>query len=179
MATPPYPPPPPYVPQPPANQLGGKHKTVLGCGGLLFTFVLIGAIGSACSPTGSETTKKVPAPAVTVTVTATATVTPAANAAAGSPKRAQESAPAPAASAEPVTTKARLSDHVGQQLQAAQDAAQAEGFLVLTSHDATGANRMQVWDRNWKVCSQSPGPGTLDTATTIDFGAVKLEEACP
>ena len=48
------------------------------------------------------------------------------------------------------------------------------------SHDATGAGRHQVFDRNWKVCSQSIPPGSLiNRDTQIDFGAVKLEERCP
>jgi len=50
---------------------------------------------------------------------------------------------------------------------------------VLTSHDALGTDRMQVLDRNWKVCSQTPAAGAHSTDTTIDFGTVKLEESCP
>jgi beta-lactam-binding protein with PASTA domain len=71
---------------------------------------------------------------------------------------------------------------VGSNLQEAQDTIQrltSFGIAVTTSHDATGAARQQVSDRNWKVCSQSVAPGeTITTSTTIDFGAVKLEEAC-
>jgi beta-lactam-binding protein with PASTA domain len=65
-------------------------------------------------------------------------------------------------------------------LQSAQDKAQEVGFYGLTSHDALGRDRMQALDRNWKVCSQSVAAGTtVSTGTTLDFGAVKLEEACP
>jgi hypothetical protein len=65
-------------------------------------------------------------------------------------------------------------------LQAAQDAAQAAGFYALTSHDSAGRDRMQILDRDWKVCSQKPAAGAQVSAdTTLDFGAVKLEESCP
>ncbi|OOQ48398.1 hypothetical protein AFM16_34530 [Streptomyces antibioticus] len=65
-------------------------------------------------------------------------------------------------------------------LQSAQDAAQEVGFYSLTSHDALGRGRMQAFDRNWKVCSQSVAAGrTVATDTELDFGAVKLDETCP
>lgn len=71
---------------------------------------------------------------------------------------------------------------VGTGLQAAQDAMQrltGNPIFITKSHDASGAGRMQVSDRNWKVCSQTPAAGTEFTAdTSIDFGAVKLEERC-
>lgn len=74
---------------------------------------------------------------------------------------------------------AALPDLTGQTLQAAQDAAQAAGFFILTSSDATGAGRMQVLDRNWQVCSQTPAAGSASTDTAVDFSTVKLEEFCP
>lgn len=74
---------------------------------------------------------------------------------------------------------ANLPNMVGKGLQSAQDQAQAAGFFSLTSHDALGRARMQAFDRNWKVCSQTPKPGNTSTDTTVDFGAVKLNESCP
>jgi hypothetical protein len=69
---------------------------------------------------------------------------------------------------------------IGMGLQAAQDAVQDAGFRRMTSHDATGAGRAQVWDRNWKVCSQDPRPGTaVAPGQELNFGAVKLDEICP
>ncbi|WP_307679714.1 thermonuclease family protein [Streptomyces sp. V4I2] len=68
---------------------------------------------------------------------------------------------------------------VGKGLQSAQDQAQAAGFYNLTSHDDLGRSRMQVLDRNWKVCSQTPKAGEQPTDVKVDFGAVKLEEDCP
>jgi beta-lactam-binding protein with PASTA domain len=74
---------------------------------------------------------------------------------------------------------ATLPEMVGKGLQSAQDQAQAAGFNSLTSHDALGRDRMQALDRNWKVCSQTPKPGSYSTKTKVDFGAVKLDEDCP
>ncbi len=72
---------------------------------------------------------------------------------------------------------------VGSNLQEAQNAIQkltGNAIFVTRSHDASGANRSQVLDRNWKVCSQNIPVGTsIDKSTKIDFGAVKLDERCP
>lgn len=69
---------------------------------------------------------------------------------------------------------------VGQGLQAAQDAAQGAGFYDLKSHDSLGETRTQILDRDWKVCTQTPAAGkSVSTDTTVDLGAVKLDETCP
>lgn len=100
-------------------------------------------------------------------------------------KPAAPSAPAPGASsapssAAPATKTATLPNFVGKGLQTAQDEAQSAGFYALKSHDALGRDRLQALDRNWKVCSQTPAAGaSIDTSTSVDFGAVKLEETCP
>ncbi|MET8881330.1 hypothetical protein [Streptomyces rubiginosohelvolus] len=89
-------------------------------------------------------------------------------------------APAPSATEEEQAERKAVPDFVGMGLQSAQDAAQAEGFSSLKSHDSAGRDRMQAFDRNWKVCSQNMAPGkVIPTDTTLDFGAVKLEETCP
>ncbi|MGW2595461.1 PASTA domain-containing protein [Streptomyces sp. NPDC001515] len=73
-----------------------------------------------------------------------------------------------------------VANFVGMGLQSAQDKAQADGFYLLKSHDSAGRDRMQAFDRNWKVCSQNFAAGkTIPTDTELDFGAVKLEETCP
>ncbi|MET9883104.1 hypothetical protein ABZZ20_08035 [Streptomyces sp. NPDC006430] len=83
----------------------------------------------------------------------------------------------PGTSGGPIRT---LPDFVGKGLQSAQDEAQAAGFPVLKSHDALGRGRLQAMDRNWKVCTQVPAAGAaVHTDTTVDFGAVKLDETCP
>ncbi|MEU0199145.1 MULTISPECIES: PASTA domain-containing protein [unclassified Streptomyces] len=73
---------------------------------------------------------------------------------------------------------ATLPDLVGQDLQAAQDEAQAAGFYVLDDQDASGQNRLQVMDRNWVVCSQEPSAGTHPTDTKVVLFAVKDGESC-
>ncbi|WP_455754005.1 PASTA domain-containing protein [Streptomyces halstedii] len=89
-------------------------------------------------------------------------------------------APAAAPAKETTAETKVVPNFVGMGLQSAQDTAQAEGFFALTSHDSAGRGRMQAFDRNWKVCSQSMAAGkTIPADTTLDFGAVKLEEECP
>lgn len=45
-------------------------------------------------------------------------------------------------------------------LQEAQDEIQDHGVFYSKSVDATGADRMQILDRNWVVVEQEPAPGT-------------------
>jgi beta-lactam-binding protein with PASTA domain len=71
-------------------------------------------------------------------------------------------------------------DFVGKGLQTAQDDAQAAGFSDLSSHDASGRARLQILDRDWKVCFQTPAAGSaVSSGSQIDFGVVKLDETCP
>ncbi|WP_405638853.1 PASTA domain-containing protein [Streptomyces sp. NBC_00019] len=86
--------------------------------------------------------------------------------------RAAESEPAPEAES------ATLPNLVGKDLQAAQDEAQAAGFYVLDDQDASGQSRLQVYDRNWTVCSQEPDAGTHPTDTPVTLFAVKDDESC-
>ncbi|MGH4007968.1 MAG: PASTA domain-containing protein [Pseudonocardiaceae bacterium] len=75
-----------------------------------------------------------------------------------------------------------MPDLVGLNLQEAQNTIQKLtdfGIAWTRSHDSTGAGRQQVWDQNWRVCSQNIPPGTtITTSTVIDFGTVKLSERC-
>ncbi len=60
-----------------------------------------------------------------------------------------------------------IPDLVGSDLQNAQNKIQSLtnfSIIITTSHDATGAGRHQVLDRNWKVCSQNIPPGGLFTS---------------
>ncbi|MEU7087692.1 DUF3761 domain-containing protein [Streptomyces achromogenes] len=71
----------------------------------------------------------------------------------------------------------KVDDFVGMGLQEAQDAAQADGIGKLDSTDATGQGRMQLWDRNWTVCAQTPAAGeTMSTDDTLTFDTVKSSE---
>jgi hypothetical protein len=71
---------------------------------------------------------------------------------------------------------------VGKNLQEAQDAIQELTDFeipITTSHDATGAGREQLLDRNWKVCSQNVAAGAeISSTSRIDFGAVRTDERC-
>lgn len=76
-----------------------------------------------------------------------------------------------------------MPDLVGRSLQQAQDDMQkltGNPVFITRSHDATGKKRNQVVDSNWQVCSQNIAPGGQVTGqSTVDFGAVKLDESCP
>jgi hypothetical protein len=141
------------------QELPVRHTTLAALGAAILTAALTACGGSATAPVSTPTTVTVEVPAPTTSH--------------------QAPAPAPAAATASSWTMPNL---VGAGLQEAQDSLQAltdYGIAVTTSHDAAGAGRMQVSDRNWKVCSQSVAPGaTITSATPIDFGAVKLEEDC-
>ncbi|MFI9340070.1 hypothetical protein ACIG0D_02150 [Streptomyces sp. NPDC052773] len=66
----------------------------------------------------------------------------------------------------------------GSQLQTAQDRAQSAGFTNLSSEDATGQGRAQLWDRNWRVCSTTPAAGEIIEDSVL-FEAVPNGEKCP
>lgn len=137
--------------------------------------VVVGSVANAVDGHSGKDTDAKPKPAVTVTETAT----PAAPA---TPAEEEPSAPAaeetPAAAVEPATENGDLPDMVGMSHQAAQDAAQAAGFFNLREEDASGADRMLLWDRNWKVCRQEPAPGSNALEKTITLYSVKTDESC-
>jgi hypothetical protein len=72
---------------------------------------------------------------------------------------------------------------VGMSLQDAQDDVQrvsGDPVFVSHSHDATGADRFQILDRDWKVCGQNVPPGKRVSAVGhIVFSVVKDDESCP
>jgi hypothetical protein len=75
-----------------------------------------------------------------------------------------------------------MPDLVGRDLQSAQDTVQQmTGYAIAATvaHDATGAGRPQVVDRDWTVCTQSvPAGATIDPDSMIDFGVVQRGESC-
>ncbi|MFR9675981.1 PASTA domain-containing protein [Streptomyces sp. TR06-5] len=93
-----------------------------------------------------------------------------------SPLAQADDRPAPQASSDGTAVLPNL---VGHSLRAARTTAREAGFLLLDSHDATSEHRSQLVDRNWKVCSQTPPPGTRSTLTEVDFGTVRQGEHCP
>ena len=76
-----------------------------------------------------------------------------------------------------------MPNEVGKVLQAAQDDIQRvshDPVFVSHSQDATGQDRHQFLDSDWKVCSQNVAPGTRVSAVAhIVFSVVKLDESCP
>ena len=86
----------------------------------------------------------------------------------------------PSPSAGATSADRTVPDFIGKGLQTAQDDAQAAGFSSLASHDASGRARLQILDRDWKVCFQTPAAGsTVSSGSRIDVGVVKLDETCP
>ena len=75
-----------------------------------------------------------------------------------------------------------MPNEVGIGLQAAQDDIQSvsgDPLYFTSSHDATGQERHQIWDRDWKVCSQNVAAGRrVQGDTDITFNVVKLDEIC-
>ncbi|HEV8527722.1 MAG TPA: hypothetical protein VGS60_09260 [Actinomycetes bacterium] len=111
------------------------------------------------------------APVATVTVTSQPTSQP------GSTPSVESSETPSAASSEEAVKMPRL---VGMVLQDAQDTLQSLGSYVLDQQDATGLDRWQMLDSNWKVCSQDPAPGArVPLSATVSLASVKLSESCP
>ena len=180
--------PPSYPPPMPSSQPGWTRMRVIvpSAIGLFFLGVIVGSAGSSDTTEISGTAKPTVAATAKPTPTATATTDAAVEPAPAATKAPTTKptptkptvAPADAKPANPETAK--VPNFVGMVLQTAQDTAQAEGFFFLASHDSLGASRMQVLDRNWKVCSQNVAPGkTVSVDTKLDFGTVKLDESCP
>jgi beta-lactam-binding protein with PASTA domain len=75
-----------------------------------------------------------------------------------------------------------MPDVVGMNLQAAQNHLQAVtdyGVPLSTSTDGSGQGRMQVMDRNWVVCEQTPAAGAALTSGDVpDLVVVKDDESC-
>jgi hypothetical protein len=76
-----------------------------------------------------------------------------------------------------------MPDETGANLQVAQDDLQEaanDPFYFSDSRDATDANRFQVLDSGWQVCSQEPDAGsTVGPKDLVTFYVVRLSEQCP
>ena len=146
--------------------------------------VLVGATVAAGCGGGSDDPSATAATSVTrsgeqaePTTTAPSTTAPPATTAPA--PATTTSAPPPADGGGGAGDEVVLPDAVGLDLQLAQDTMQASGFYFLTSHDASGEGRLQILDRNWKVCDQTPAGGApASPGSLIDFGAVKDDESC-
>lgn len=101
-----------------------------------------------------------------VTPTPSKTVTKTAEAAA-SPTKTRTAKP----------TRIRVPNVVGHNHQEAQNEMQAHGLFFLAEEDATGQNRLLLWDRNWVVVRQTPSAGTaVKSDTTITLYSKKIGE---
>lgn len=91
---------------------------------------------------------------------------------------AEKPRPKPAASKpKPAANLIEVPNVVGENHQYAQDTMQAAGLYMLDERDATGQDRMLIWDRNWVVVSQNPPAGTMvDENTTITLSSKKEGE---
>ena len=143
----------------------------LGSVGLLLALGVCGSLG-ACGSSGS--------PALESSSTGPPEPAPAPPDSAASPEADEPAEPGePGRSGVPNGPIKVLPDLVGKGLQVAQNRAQAAGFYRLSSHDALGRSRVQVLDRQWKVCFQSPPSGRQSVTVRVNFGTVKLDERCP
>jgi hypothetical protein len=88
-------------------------------------------------------------------------------------------APVTSTAAPKPVEKKTLPSFTSQGLAYAKEQAKESGFENTTSHDATSRQRKQVFDKEWKVCFQSPGAGVVIATTVPDFAVVKINEQCP
>ncbi|MFD9939535.1 PASTA domain-containing protein [Nonomuraea sp. NPDC059023] len=130
--------------------------------------ISIAMLTLACAACSSPGTAGLPAPAPATTITSPSSPAPAPPAPSPTPS------PEPP---EPPAARAKIPDVVGMNLQAAQDTMQAAGFYFLDDQDATGQDRLQIYDRNWVVTRQTPAAGRkADPATRITLWAKKHGE---
>lgn len=137
--------------------------------------------GGDSSQGNTNTTTETATPTVPATTTETSTVTAPASPSATTPSETTPDSPSASTSALPIRFK--MPNEVGRTLQEAQDDVQrvsGNPAFFTTSTDARGANRSQVIDSNWVVCSQSEEPGnSQNQESQISFDVVKIGEDCP
>ena len=152
-------------------------------GGLLVT-AAIGGIAACSSGGNSSDHQAAEQPAAAAAVAPAMTQTPShASKPASHAAVTPTDAAAPPAQSDALPQSWVMPNEVGKVLQDAQDDVQrASGDPVFVSHsqDATGQDRFQVLDSNWKVCSQNIAAGhQVAWDGHVVFTAVKLSETCP
>jgi hypothetical protein len=144
--------------------------------------MMAGAFAVACALAACSSGSPEAATTVTQTVIReTVTVSPSS---ATTPATAEAETPEPAVAtpAEVASTPETFAmpKLVGVNLQLAQDTLQSLGSYVLDQEDASGLERFQVNDSNWKVCSQKPKAGaSVRIEAVVLLSSVKLAEDCP
>jgi hypothetical protein len=178
-----------WAPPPPAAREWWKKPWVVATGGFVAFVVLVAAVAD----NGDEPTPVAADGRPTITVTAQ----PTQDSTADTPEvpAPVEASPAPTSAAtapapdEPKAVEGGpdgswvMPDESGKDLQAAQDHIQGitdNPFFFTDSADATEADRFQILDVDWTVCSQKPSAGSsFDENTSIMFYVVKDWEDCP
>ncbi len=154
----------PFDEQPgPSGRRNAPAWIILGAAVILLIVVIAVVIASA----GGDDSPTTPAAASTVTVERT--VVPATT----TPKSSSEVPRSPSSS---VDGSRIMPDVVCMNLQSAQDRIQKTGVFYSRSRDATGKGRMQLFDRNWVVVSQSPAAGTPIGEGDAVLSVVKTDE---
>lgn len=152
-----HPPPEPSTPEPSApSRFGARHKTILGCGGMLAIAFVLALIAAACSPgSGAE---PVPAPTVTVTVTVTA-----------------QAAPPPS----PTPSAALMPQAVGVSYADAAHRIEAAGGGAPQLASAYTDVDLPADPAAWLVCFQSPDEGVAVKAGETRVVVAAPDVKCP
>jgi hypothetical protein len=174
---------------PPVAREWWKKPWVIATGGVVAFVVLVAAVadnGDDPSPAaaGSRPTVTVTAqPTQAATTDAPETSAPVEATTVAAPTTSAPASDAPKAVKGGPDGPWLMPDEVGKDLQAAQDHIQGvtdNPFFFTDSADATGAERFQILDVDWTVCSQKPSAGSsFGENTNIVFYVVKDWEDCP
>ncbi|KAF0650299.1 MULTISPECIES: PASTA domain-containing protein [Streptomyces] len=89
----------------------------------------------------------------------------------------EESCPATDTSDNTPAAGDKMPNFAGKSVKVARQALDAA--TSLTVEDALPDGRMVLVESNWKVCTQTPAPGTALNGQPIALTAVKFEETCP
>lgn len=76
---------------------------------------------------------------------------------------------------EPEAVGGEMPNFVGKSVKVARKA--LDSSTSITVKDAA-QDRMVLMESNWRVCTQSPSPGTALNGQPVEFTAVKFEESC-
>lgn len=163
----------PYTP-PPANKPKKPLYQRKGFWGVVGAVVVIGIIGNAVGGNDDSGSDAKPEPAVTVTKTATPP-------APATPAKEEPSSPASEEPVEEETTAVEeapepVPNVVGLNHADAMTILHTAGFMV-DEESVSPGNTFIINNSNWKVCSQSPQPGTTDVLR-VTINSVKLNESC-
>ncbi len=149
-------------------------------------FIVVAAVVAlfvAASVFNGKGTQQAAAPVAIATVTATATVIlePTEEPTVVTEKPVVEPSEEPTEEESPAEVETfKMPKLIGQNLQDAQDRLQALDSWVMDQEDASGMERFQMLDSNWKVCTQKPKAGKVVTIdTVVVLASVKLDERCP